>query len=190
MSKGAFEGRRQALEDSFFRARDAQLIANLRKEIASMEEKSKLSHVSGIVDEQVLSSLVDAGVQAESLLAVRLIPMVIVAWADGKVSPEERSAVLEAASADGISSGSTAYDLLGKWLEHQPGANVMTAWVEFVSELAKILPAKSISELKEKVLQRCWCVAKSSGGYLGLGSVSPSEQKAIDQLTNAYDIGH
>ncbi|MDA0658037.1 MAG: hypothetical protein O3C60_04285 [Planctomycetota bacterium] len=189
MSKGSFEGRRQALEDSFFHACDTQLVANLRQEIVSMEEKSKLSHVSGIVDEQVLSSLVNAGVQAESLLAVRLVPMVVVAWADGKVSSEERAAVLTAAIAEGISAGSTAHDLLGKWLEHQPGPNVMTAWVEFVGELARVLPSAAIAELKEKVLERCWCVAKSSGGYLGLGAVSPSEQKAIDQLKKAYDIG-
>ena len=65
----------------------------------------------------------------------------------------------------------------------------MTAWVEFVGELARVLPSAAIAELKEKVLERCWCVAKSSGGYLGLGAVSPSEQKAIDQLKKAYDIG-
>lgn len=106
---------------------------------------------------------------------------------DGKVAPEERGAILSAASAEGIDKGTAAYNLLGKWLDQSPGPDVKNAWIEFVGELAQRLPAASITELKDKVLQRCWCVAKSSGGYLGLGSVSPSEQKAIDELTRAYN---
>jgi hypothetical protein len=107
-----FVERRKGLEDAFFRARDCQLLERMRTELSALEEKKKLAHVSGIVEQHVLDQLVKSGVTAESLTAVVMIPIVEVAWVDGSVSMEERDAVLNAAVAQGISVGRIR--LLGK----------------------------------------------------------------------------
>src|SRR5262245_48837513 len=115
-----FEERRKTLEEAFFKERDQQLIKKLRGELESFEERNKIAHVSGIIDEHVLSDLVKAGVRAESVLAMRLVPMVEVAWCDGVVPPEERAAVLNAAASIDIHPGSATYEVLEKWLHERP----------------------------------------------------------------------
>src|SRR5689334_13626321 len=101
-SYDAFKQREIGLEEAFFKERDQQLLAKLRGELSAMEEKAKVAHVTGIVEDHVLSTLVQAGVRTETLAAVTLIPLVEVAWCDGNVAPEERDAVLNAAVAEGI----------------------------------------------------------------------------------------
>src|SRR5262245_31534581 len=97
-----FEQRRIGFEEAFFKERDRQLMDKMRNEISAFEEKKKLAHVSGVVEERVLAHLVQAGVRAETLAAVTLAPLVEVAWCDGNVSPEERDAILNAAADQGI----------------------------------------------------------------------------------------
>ena len=97
-----FRRRERVLEDAFFRERDNRLMEKLRGELSAFEERRKVAHVTGIVEEHVLSSLVQAGVRAETLAAVTLIPLIEVAWCDGSVAPEEREAVLNAAVSHGI----------------------------------------------------------------------------------------
>ena len=183
----AFKQRERGLEEAFFKERDRQLLEKLRGELSVREEKRKVAHVTGIVEEHVLSSLVQAGVQAETLTAVALIPLVEVAWCDGAVSPEEREAVLNAAIAHGIAADSAAYALLQRWLEEQPDPRIGAAWREYVHELARISPKDTIAAMKKNMLDRCTRVAAAAGGFLGLATISKHEQAKINELAKAWD---
>lgn len=182
----AFSERRKTLEDAFFKDRDRQLVEKMRHELESMEETKKLAHVTGIAEERVLQSLVQAGVRAETLAAVGLIPMVEVAWCDGSVSAEERDAVLNAAASQNISPGTAAYELLGQWLITRPDAQVIASWKEYVSEIAKLMPKESVAEVRKHMLERCKRVAESAGGFLGLATISKSEQAKIDEFAKVW----
>jgi hypothetical protein len=182
----AFKQRERGLEEAFFKERDRQLLDKLRAELSSREEKRKVAHVTGIVEEYVLNSLVQAGVRAETLTAVALIPLVEVAWCDGTVSPEEREAVLNAAIAHGIAADSAAYALLQRWLEEQPDPRIGSAWREYVHELAQISPKDSIAAMKKNMVDRCTRVAAAAGGFLGLATISKKEQAKIDELAKAW----
>ena len=70
----AFRQREKSLEDAFFKDRDRELMDKMRRELESFEEKRKLAHVTGIVEEKVLHNLVLAGVHAETLAAVGFDP--------------------------------------------------------------------------------------------------------------------
>src|SRR5437763_4718358 len=111
-STDPFEQRRIGLEEAFFRQKDQQLLQQMRTELSQIAEKQKLAHVSGIAIDHVLESLLHAGVTAETLTAVSMIPMIEIAWCDGNVAPEERDAVLNGAVAQGIHTGSASYELL------------------------------------------------------------------------------
>jgi hypothetical protein len=182
----AFGDRRKALEDSFFLERDQQLLERMRLELETVEDRKHLAHVSGILDEQVLMNLVKAGVRAETLAAVSLIPLVEVAWADGAVTPDEQAAVLKAAAETGITEGSAAYAMLGQWLGQRPDVRVIQTWKEYVGALAKSMPADSMMVLRERLLGRCRQVAESAGGFLGLTSkISAVEKAKIDEFERA-----
>jgi hypothetical protein len=191
MAKGSsndpFKQREIALEEAFFKERDRQLLEKLRGELSAKEEKRKVGHVTGIVEEHVLDSLVKAGVQAETLTAVALIPLVEVAWCDGTVAPEEREAVLNAAVAHGIHPDSAAYALLKRWLEDQPDPGIIGAWKEYVHELARVTPKETIAAMKKNMLDRAHRVAAAAGGFLGLATISKHEHAKIDELAKAWD---
>jgi hypothetical protein len=181
-----FGDRRRALEDSFFRDRDQQLLAKLQLELEALEEHRHLAHVSGILDEKVLTKLVKAGVRAETLTAVTLIPLVEVAWADGAVSEDEREAVLKAAANDGIKEGSAAHELLKHWLQDRPDIRIIESWKEYVGALAKAMPADSMLVLRERLIGRMRTVAEATWSLMGLGrKISKVEQAAIEQFERA-----
>ena len=191
MAKGSsndpFKQREIALEEAFFKERDRQLMAKLRGELAALEEKSKVAHVTGIVEDHVLTSLVQAGVRAETLAAVLLIPLVEVAWCDGSVAAEERDAVLNAAVGQGIHPDSASYGLLKHWLDERPDPRIITAWKEYVHELARITPKETIAAMKKHMVDRSHRVAAAAGGFLGLATISKHEHAKIDELAKAWN---
>jgi len=181
-----FQARERAFEAAFFHKRDAELLARMRSQLAEMEEKERVAHVSGILDEQVLLDLVRAGVTAETMLAMRFVPMVAVAWSDQRVSPEERTAILASAEAENIQRNSPAYLLLQAWLVERPDDAVFKAWKEYVSELARMMPANSLEKLRLRTESHCYQVAKASGGFLGFATISPAERAAIDDYVGTW----
>jgi len=182
-----FVARQRALEAVFFQNVDARLIANLRNELSQLEEAHKLAHVSEIMDEHVLRDLVQVGVTAESLLAMRFVPMIKVAWSDGYISPAERAAVLKAAVTENIQPDSPAYQLLCNWLERPPEKAVFVAWKEYIHELAQHMPADSLTKLRQRTASLCNRVAKASGGVLGFGGISHVERETIEDCLATYD---
>jgi len=181
-STDIFRQREKSLEEAFFKDRDQKLIEKMRGELEAFEEKKKLAHVSGIVEERVLHNLAQAGVRAETLAAVSLIPLVEVAWVDGAVSPEERDAVLNAAVGQGVPADSAAYEILKRWLQERPDAHILVAWKDYVIELIKLMPPDTIAEMKRNLLDRCTRVAEAAGGFLGLATISKSERAKIDEF--------
>lgn len=181
-----FDERRKSLEEAFFKERDQQLLAKLRGELHAFEERQKIAHVSGIVEENVLLDLVKAGVNAESLLAMRLVPMVEVAWCDGAVEPPERAAVLNAAASLDIHPGSAAHDVLDRWLQERPDERVVTAWKEYVRALAKLLPTETAAQIRTHMIDRCTRVATAAGGFLGLSTISPHERAKIHEFAAVW----
>jgi hypothetical protein len=185
-STDAFAERRKNLEDAFFKDRDQHLLKKMRTELETLEETKKLSHVSGIVDERVLKSLVQAGVRAETLAAVTLIPLIEVAWCDGTVTVEERDAVLNAGAKAGIHPDKAPYDLLRQWLENRPDARTFVAWKDYITEVSSLMPKDSLTEFKRSMVDRCTRVAEAAGGFLGLATISAKERAKIDEFGKAF----
>jgi hypothetical protein len=188
LSADPFVERRRSLEEAFFKEKDRQLLDKLRSELFALEETKQLAHVSGIVEHEVLDHLFKAGVKAETLAAVAMIPLVEVAWVDGSISAEERNAVLNAAAAEGIGANGAAYELLQAWLGERPDPNILIAWKDYVREVSRLMPREVVAELKRMMIQRTIRVAESAGGFLGLAAVSKSERRKIDELAEAYGV--
>jgi hypothetical protein len=182
-----FGDRRKSLEEAFFKDRDRQLMEKLRGELSALEEKKQLAHVSGIVEERVLANLVKAGVKAETLAAVTLIPIVEVAWSDGSVTPEERDAVLNAAAKQDVKPDTAAYEMLRSWLKDRPDSHVIAAWKDYVREASRLMPKETVAEMKRAMIDRATRVAEAAGGFLGLATISKAERAAIDEFAKAFD---
>ncbi len=174
--------RGKALEDEFFHRVDEALQEKIRLAAEREQPKAMLVAATGFRDEALLNHLLDAGIGVERLAALALVPSVWVAWADGKVTPEEREAVLAAAVSDGLNEDSVAFHLVQAWLDTRPESSLWDLWCEYAAALAVDLPAETKQTLATEIVRQATAVAKASGGTLGFGSISAQEQIVLARV--------
>jgi hypothetical protein len=170
------------LEEQFFAQMDQLLLDKLRAERSATETAEAIMRVTGITDEKVAAELANVGITIETLTAFRLVPLVAVAWADDRLEDNEREAVLQAAEKSGIDPAEPAMAILRSWLTKRPNAELLNAWCHYSKSLAASLSGANRAVLQKEILEQASTVARSSGGMLGFGSISPSEKAIIDRV--------
>jgi len=179
MSDGILSDRRKALEDQFFQRQDQELLRRLKQ----TSERQQISEITGITDAAALDAISDAGIGAETLAAIGIVPLVAVAWADGRLESNERRAVLHAARDAGLGQDSPAHAILDRWLEARPGSHLLEAWKGYVAALSPEVR----QALRADVLGRARRIAEAAGGFLGLGNkVSKDEERVLDELERSF----
>ncbi len=187
MADRSLEDRQHALEDAFYRENTETFRVQL--EIRREEENAleDLASASGIDDESVLRKLSGLGIRADTLAALTLIPLIDVAWADGKMDDKEREAILSGADSTCIPEQSPSYGLLRIWIEDQPAPDLVDAWSEFIGALCREFSDEQVERLRSNILGRARDVAEAAGGFLGLGpKVSKEEEEALQRLARAF----
>ena len=139
--------RGKALEDEFFRKEDERLTAKLRELKAKEATREELSRISGIKNTAILDRLIQLGIHAETLVALSIVPLAEVAWADGAIDAKEEQAVLDRAAKSGVTPGSSSYDLLKSWLERRPEPRLLTAWIHMIQGISENLTAEQVEAL-------------------------------------------
>ena len=112
MSEDFLSKRGAALEESFFRRRDAELLEEMKKSMATDSQRDALIKSSGISDNALLDRFIELKLSADTVAALSLVPLIQVAWADNKLESQEREAVLAAAAESGVAKDKPAYKLL------------------------------------------------------------------------------
>jgi len=186
VTKDAFEARRVAFEEEYFRKKDAQLIDKLKAVFHKSRTKEELRQATGIADEAVLDTLVGLNVNADLLAAFELYPLIEVAWADGGVDERERLAVLDAADRHGVVKGSAAYAMLDDALRSKPRPDAAKAWYLFAEELRNVLSAAELERFRDDLMEYARTVAASTGGLLSIAfSVTSSEKEVLRKIESA-----
>ena len=188
MPTPGMQERGKSLEEAFFKKQHEEQLAKLRVKQEQVEAREALAAASGITDDaDLLDRLAALGIRAETLAALTLIPLVEVAWADGRMEARERDAILRGAESSGIEPGSASYGLLEIWTRDRPAPELMDSWKSYIGALAGELSADQKWHLEEKIVGRARSVAESAGGFLGLGSkVSPEEERVLGELERAF----
>lgn len=176
------------LIDAVFHNREKHLIEAFRERLHQLERRQQLAHVSGILDEAVLERFLGLGITAESLAALGLVPLVLVAWADGEVAAKERDQIVAMAQAASIEPQNSRYPLLEHWLKRRPAPELVAAWRDYIEQLRERMAAEDLETLRRDILDRAFQVARASGGLLGFGErVSPAERAVLAELEQAFD---
>ena len=92
------------------------LVHKLHQEAMSDVGRAELVRSTGVDDPKLVDELVKLGITADGLIALRLFPLVLVAWADDDAATSERQTVFRDGFALGIREGSTAWVILDSWL--------------------------------------------------------------------------
>lgn len=132
--------------------------------------------------EEVLSRL---SLTKNDFRLLGLLPLVHVAWADGKVQFGEASVINAFAKEKGWASGECE-DILHQWMEKPPprqemegGTRAFAALAEQQRGLGASIPRGSIAD----ILRACHNVMTASGGLFGLRStICAEEESAIDEV--------
>jgi len=187
MEKDAFKERERSIEETYFRQRDAKLLERLRQEAKLEDIATALAEKLQVDNPELLGRVRALGVTIDTAPAFFVAPLVQVAWAEGKVTEEERDTVLRLARARGIEENSPAYAQLLEWLRVRPADAVFDTAVEVIKSGFAVLPPEEKEERIKRIVQACQEVAMASGGglakLLGLGSISSSEASVLDTIT-------
>lgn len=174
------------LEDEFFARENAALLEKLRKEARIRERREALREVAPNADDALIDHLIALGLGPETVLALTLVPLAVVAWADGTIDQRERAALLKVAEERGVAPGSPARQLLESWLERRPGPALLEAWKRYARGIWGTLDEAQRGDMRERMLGLARSIAEAAGGFLGLGSrVSPAERAVLEELERA-----
>jgi len=172
-----------ALEEAFFARENAKLLERLREQAAQEKRREALRAVMKNADDALLDRLTALGIGPETALAITLVPLAAVAWADGAIDLKERRAILDAAEERGVAPGAPAHALLVSWLERRPGSELIEMWRRYVRTIWAELSPGERDDLRNRMLGLARGVAEAAGGFLGLGNkVSPAEQAVLDEI--------
>lgn len=174
--------RGRALEEAFFRNLDSKLLDEMKQLEATKAAREKLVKQTGLKDEVLVEELIHQGISPEGIVALRLIPLVVVAWADREVTGEERALILEEAAKLGIDPDSVPHRLLEAWLSTPPDSELIDAWQRHTRDVIGTLSDSGRKAFASEMEREMTQVARASGGILGLGSISDAEKRAIEKL--------
>ncbi|MGE5182056.1 MAG: hypothetical protein ACM31C_08335 [Acidobacteriota bacterium] len=186
MSEVTLEERGRALENQFYEKENQAKLAAMKTKLDSAGGKDELRKASGMSDEAVLDKLVALGLRANTIAALSLVPLIQVAWADGKIQDNERTAILQGAHGKGLERGTPGYELLQTWLQQPPKDDLFVAWEAYIKSLTSQLNDEQNRLLKNQIVGFAKMVAAAAGGILGFGKVSASEEKVLHRIENAF----
>ena len=146
-----------------------------------MAGRQGIAGAVGTEDGGILDRIEQLGFTGDSARVLDLLPLIHVAWADGRVQRAERAAVLAVLVERGIPKDSDAWVLIETLLEKRPSETFLAESLSLVRDLAE-----RKGESGQEVVELCARVAEASGGLLGFGkSVSAVEQSLISKVAGA-----
>jgi len=135
--------------------------------------------------------LAELKIPRENYRLVMMLPMVYVAWADGRIQAAERKLILQiAADRNLLEKG--GLETLEQWLSVAPSATRLQTDLAILNELCSSR-SKAEDEFdadcSQLLIAYCQDVADAAGGMLGLKSArNESEQAALKLIATALDI--
>ena len=137
------------------------------------------------------SWLAELKIPREAYRVVTLLPLVYVAWADGKIQRAERDLILQIAAERGMLEGG-GRETLEKWLAVAPGPVELKKNLAILNELSRGrggMADSFDSDSLQMLLAWCQDVADAAGGMLGLVPARrEAELKALKSIAVALDI--
>jgi len=189
--KDAFADRKRAQEEEYFRKKEQELIAKMRRRAEAEAERQRMAEATGIADEEVLRDLQELGYTRESVTLLHLAPLVQVAWGEGKVTERERELILEVARLRGVAEGQPAYQKLTEWLDHRPSEEFFQKTLRLLRAVLEALPPEQQQDTRRDLVSYCTQVAAASGGILGLGNkISEAEQALLERIAAELERDH
>jgi tellurite resistance protein len=187
--RDAFKERERALEESYFQKKERELIERQREKVAIENARAKLAEKTGVTNEEILEALEELGYDHETVRLLHLMPVIYIAWADGKMRDKERRGILEVARLAGISEGSKADERLGNLIESAPSDEVWEASFLAIQAVLRAGDKEKVEHMRKNVLSYCESIASLSKGLFGLELLGTgAERAALERVTRELGV--
>lgn len=145
-----------------------------------------------MTDAELLEGLADLGIPRDAWRVLVLIPLVQVAWADGRIQPPERELILRVAEEHRLLDGAPG-EVLRRWLDDAPdagqlatGRRLLVALAHRHRGLGAELDASALDEIQALAEQ----VARAAGGLFdAIFTVDDAERRALGEIRNSFGLG-
>lgn len=142
-----------------------------------------------MTDAELLDGLADLGIPRDAWRVLVLIPLVQVAWADGRIQAPERELILRVAEQHELLEGPTG-EVLRRWLDGAPDARQLSQGRTLLVALAhrhRGLGAELDASVLDEIQELCEQVAKAAGGLFdALFTVDAAERQAIGEIRKSF----
>lgn len=141
-----------------------------------------------MTDAQLTAALATLGLDERTYPAVALLPLIEVAWADGRIQRAERRLIRQTVERYGMAVRGAWLD---RWLEERPPASeFLAARQVLLALLQRAGAASDAPETLEALLDLCHRVAAVAGGLFGLAfTVTASERACIEDIAQNLRLG-
>ena len=155
-------------EEEYFHRLQADERAKLRKKLEAEAEELKRRQTKLELGERINK----LGFSGETIAIFDLLPLVHVAWADGKIQRGERAAIFKVLEQRGIPSNSQAHAMMAALLEVKPSQAYLDESLAVLHEA--VGPARS-----QSIVDMCVAVAQSAGGFFGMRKGINDEERVL-----------
>lgn len=182
-------------EEKYIRQEEARKLTELRGQIvadeATLERWKALAETVGSSELGVGRRLEELGFDAETSRVLFFMPLVEVAWSDGKIGYEESYKLVDELRKRGIRATSNAYEFLNKVTLKRPSVQFFDGCNELIRSLLAELPADKRDAEITDMTQLISLVAHASRGFFGFGSeVSKEERAAVENILSELGLQH
>lgn len=140
-----------------------------------------------MTDWELERALKALGMEPNSWRALPLLPLVSVAWADGRVQEAERVVIERLASELGVDGDGLLH--VRNWLDFRPGPELVAEGQALLVALCRHEGSHpEEADLLDDVIAFSKDVARAAGGFFGVGSISQEEAEAIEAVARALGV--
>lgn len=185
----AKKSQRSEEEEEYFQREDIEKKAKMRRErqlkALRQEERENIARKLN-TSEKVAEEAMELGFDAETARVLPLIPLIQVAWADGKVTGRQFDKVKAKAKKFGVEADTPAYEFLELLLTEQPTG----VYFDRVNKVIRsIVDEDPGGDIRSNVLSWSKAVAESSGGFFGLTNpISKNERAVLDEFAELFGV--
>lgn len=136
-----------------------------------------------------LEYLAPLGVDGMSYRVLKLLPLVYVAWADGKMEGVERERI-EHIAEEKFRLGPTGVEILARWLEAPPAKEYVQEGIARLRALAigEPEPMLDMEELHELLTYAEWIARATAGAVDDPKAITPEEEVVLAELAEAFGV--
>ncbi|MEQ1567757.1 MAG: hypothetical protein ABMA64_19100 [Myxococcota bacterium] len=127
------------------------------------------------------------GIDRRNLRSLAILPLVEVAWADGKLQPRELALIRKRTEELGLRHDDRL--MVDEWLTYPPSQAYLRSAHAALGWLRKHGDPGLDPELLKSVLDDAWRVAAAAGGVFGIGAVCRAEKQTLAQLSADIERG-